>query len=100
MTIQTPETHPGHHTIGRYFKGQGILWYCDSYDTRLGYWMTPVFGERDPKIYGATERINVSERAIDASIHTIHRHDFSDSTFYSCQHPLTPEQREFISTLI
>lgn len=98
--IKTPETDPNHYVIGKYFKGMGILWYCDSYDTQLGYWMTPVFGERDPNIYGKTERINVSERAIDRTIHTIHRDDFGDRPFYYCQHTLTHEQQEFIGKVM
>lgn len=63
--IKTSLTHPIHETIGNFY-GSGlvygiegtVIFYCDSYDARQGYWMTPVSHKN-------TERRNVSIRAID-----------------------------------
>lgn len=70
MTIKTPETHPNHQVVGRFFKasllneaGDNAVFYCDSYDSSIGYWMTQL---SDPE-----NRRNVSERAIGATYHTI-----------------------------
>jgi hypothetical protein len=63
--LVTPETHPGHHTVGQDFLGwDGGRYYCDSYDPRCGYWMTPL-GEP------TRERRNVSERAISRTYHIV-----------------------------
>lgn len=64
--IKTPETHPDHPVVGRYFAGYSLqvedsqVYYCDSYDPRIGYWLTCLKG---------TERKNVSERAIGGTFH-------------------------------
>jgi len=61
--IKTPQTHPDHEVVGKYFGGHSIvfeksqIYFCDSYDPALGYWMTNI----DPKL---NDRRNVSERAI------------------------------------
>lgn len=58
----TPETHPDHDTVGRYFGGYSIrhqrttVYFCESYDPRSG------FNLRD--LADATDLRNVSERAI------------------------------------
>src|SRR5262245_7941462 len=62
--IKTPETHPDHHTVGHFFKSWPHTYYCDSYDPRIGYWMTNV---DDP-----ADRRNVSERAIGRTFHEIY----------------------------
>lgn len=65
--IKTPQTHPGHQVVGHYFGGHSIkhgrttVYFCDSYDTEIGYWMTNV---EDP-----TDRNNVSDRAIGRAYH-------------------------------
>lgn len=60
--IKTPHTHPDHPVVGHLFIGwPGGLYYCDSYDPRIGYWMTP--------IKSGQERRNVSERAIGRTYH-------------------------------
>lgn len=65
--IKTPETHPDHHTVGHYFGGYSIaqngtaIFYCDSYDPRLGYWLT--------NVENAADRKNVSEAAIGRTFH-------------------------------
>lgn len=65
IAIKTPETHPDHHTVGRRFRAwDGNTYYCDSYDPRIGYWMT---NESDP-----ADRRNVSERAIGRTFHEIY----------------------------
>lgn len=61
--VKTPQTHPDHQTVGHFFDAHdGKVYYCDSYDPRIGFWMTPV---------DEGERKNVSERAIDRTYHTI-----------------------------
>lgn len=62
--IITPKTHPDHETVGHNFKGwDGKVYFCDSYDPRIGFWMTEV---------GNTEnRKNVSERAIGRTYHLV-----------------------------
>lgn len=65
--IKTPQTHPDHHTVGHYFGGHSLetntteVYYCDSYDPAIGYWLT---NARNP-----AERKNVSERAIGRTFH-------------------------------
>lgn len=67
QTIKTPQTHPTHETVGSYFQGwSGAIYYCDSYDPRIGFWMTSV---RD-----SADRRNVSERAIGRTFHEMHGH--------------------------
>lgn len=76
--IKTPETHPDHHTVGHYFAGHSYgsnrteIYFCDSYDSSCGYWMTCVTNENE-------ERRNVSERAIDR---TFHRAEDRENHFY------------------
>lgn len=60
--IKTPETHPDHETVGRTFTAwNGERYWCDSYDSRIGFWMTNIDNEGD--------RRNVSERAIGRTFH-------------------------------
>ena len=77
--IQTPETNPDDSVIGQRFKAwcmyehETTIYYCDSYDTRIGYWMT----RHDcPDDHKADEdgkwRRNVSERAIGCTYHKIY----------------------------
>lgn len=69
--IKTPLTDPDHHTVGHYFASgmhPGVIWYCDSWDSRWGYWMRDVESsleyEQDQE---SRYRRNVSERAIRAT---------------------------------
>lgn len=68
-SIKTPQTHPDHHTVGHHFSGTNWervrteIYFCDSYDPCIGYWMTNV---NDPD-----DRKNVSERAIDRTFHRV-----------------------------
>ena len=66
--IKTPETHPDHPVVGHDFSGTNWTdkktsdnYYCDSYDPRIGYWMTGIEIPED--------RRNVSERAINRTFH-------------------------------
>lgn len=62
--IKTPQTHPDHPTVGKYFRGYDqIVYFCDSYDSDIGFWMTPI---------AEGERKNVSERAIGRTFHQIY----------------------------
>jgi hypothetical protein len=67
MQIKTPESHPDHHTVGHYFGGYcnkangTAIYFCDSYDPRIGYWLTNVID--------AADRKNVSEAAIGRTFH-------------------------------
>lgn len=79
-TIITPETHPRHSVVGRDFVGGAFgsgRYYCDSYDPRMGFWLTP----RQPvNLDGvALERINVSERAIGRTFHEVWVDTYDDS---------------------
>lgn len=73
--LKTPETHPDHHTVGKYFCSgwDGVIYYCDSYDPSIGYWMTPI--DVTDKDWRPVERKNVSERAIGRSFHEIWMYD-------------------------
>ncbi len=62
-TVLTPQNAPNHDTVGYVFTFCGHLYFCDSYDPRLGYWMTNVLDEGD--------RRNVSERAIGRTYHAL-----------------------------
>lgn len=67
--LMTPETHPNHETIGRRFKGwDGNIYFCDSYDPDIGFWMTRVDAPEGVE----PRRANVSERAIGRSYHRIY----------------------------
>lgn len=70
--IKTPLTHPDHETVGHCFQGcWGVhtrIFYCDSYDPRIGFWMV--------ELGNPENRRNVSERAIGR---TFHRCDYSFS---------------------
>lgn len=68
--IKTPETHPDHHTVGHYFGGYDYqakattIYFCDSYDPRIGYWLTNLSNPEDRK--------SVSEAAIGRTFHEAH----------------------------
>lgn len=64
--IKTPQTHPDHPVVGRFFKSwsQPNVYYCDSYDPAIGFWMT--------NVADASDRRNVSERAIGRTFHELH----------------------------
>ena len=80
--IKTPETHPDHPVVGHTFAAycpydsKPAVYYCDSYDTKIGYWMRR---EDCPEEHKQDEsgkwRRNVSERAIDRTFHTIYIDD-------------------------
>ena len=60
--IITPENNKTDLCVGRYFKAwDGKTYYCDSYNPRIGYWMTEVDNKENRK--------NVSERAIGRTFH-------------------------------
>jgi len=60
--IITPKDCPDHEVVGHTFIGwNGATFICDSYDPRIGYWMT--------NTDDATDRRNVSERAIGKTFH-------------------------------
>ncbi len=73
--LKTPESHPGHRTIGRTFLAwDGHQYYCDSWESGRGYWMTRV--EAEPELSSNTPskfRRNVSERAIGRNFHLVSR---------------------------
>jgi hypothetical protein len=76
--IMTPKTHPDHDVIGRRFRAWDVyadracVFICDSYDPRIGYWMTR---EDAPEEHKSDEegpwRRNVTERAIGRTFHRI-----------------------------
>lgn len=75
VEIKTPETHPDHQVVGKDFMAwsDGHRYYCDSYDPRIGFWMTRV--DAPPERWNddhSEYRRNVSERAIDRGFNTIH----------------------------
>lgn len=60
--IKAPVTHANHPVVGHYFRNwEGKIYFCDSYDPQLGYWMTDVLDH--------CHRRNVSERAIGRTYH-------------------------------
>jgi hypothetical protein len=81
-----PEQHPDHPVIGRYFiSGMGgAIYYCDSYDPAMGFWMTPAReGDTYHKVISDNGRTNVSERAIGGTFHRIYRDDYKDGPLFS-----------------
>jgi len=61
-TIQAGEGK--HSIVGHYFRRYiGGIYFCDSYDPTCGYWLTNVDDEKD--------KVNVSERAINRTVHEI-----------------------------
>jgi len=62
--ILTPANSPDHWAIGRLWVGwNSQIYYCDSYDPRLGFWMT--------NIADASDRRNISERAPTRTFHEV-----------------------------
>jgi hypothetical protein len=57
-----PKDLPKHHAVGKVFYAyDGQVYYCDSYDPRVDYWMTNVID--------ASDRKPVSPRAINGTFH-------------------------------
>lgn len=84
FAVVTPESHPGHHTVGRRFRGwDGHIYCCDSYDSRIGYWMTREDApEANHQDQSGPWRRNVSERAIGRTYHEV-----------QCRIPFRPGER-------
>lgn len=61
--LVTPLTAAEHPVVGRFFKSAGETFYCDSYDPRIGYWMSCLDSDA---------RRNVSERAIGRTFHEVY----------------------------
>lgn len=74
-TLITPETHPNHPVVGLCFKGwAGQVYFCDSFEFDLGFWMTRVDAPEDRRQDRSGEfRTNVSSRAIGATFHAIYK---------------------------
>ncbi len=59
--IKTALSHPDHPIVGRFWGAHSFkhdktqVYYCDSYDSEIGYWMT--------NIHDHSDRVNISERA-------------------------------------
>jgi hypothetical protein len=100
MSILTPETHPEHDTVGHYFKAHGCIYLCDSYDTTIGYWMTPAFGEEHALTGRKPKRTNVSERAIGRTFHIVHDVGEVGRPNYRCRHRLTDDELEFVLSIL
>lgn len=73
-TTITPQTHPDHPLVGRYFKSWAgptlsgnAIYYCDSFDPAFDFLMTPITRELD-----GCALTPVSPRAIDRTFHTVH----------------------------
>lgn len=63
-TILTPQNSPDHWAIGRLWVGwNSQIYYCDSYDPSMGFWMT--------NIGDAGDRRNISERAPTRTFHEV-----------------------------
>lgn len=99
MELKTPTTDPTHYVIGNYLKGIGgaerdwksEIYWCDSYDPRQGYWLTSLTVEG--------RRINVSERAIDASFHIVwHNNPEKSDSLYCNWGKLQPDEVELIQS--
>jgi hypothetical protein len=71
--LKTPQTDPDHPTIGRRFRAwDGHIYFCDSYDPRIGFWMTREDAPPEHRQDQSGDwRRNVSERAIGATYHRI-----------------------------
>jgi len=71
--IKTPESHPAHRTIGRTFHAwDGHQYYCDSWESGRGYWMTRV--DTQPEVSddaSSPYRRNVSEQAIGRNFYLV-----------------------------
>ncbi|MDF9778902.1 hypothetical protein OKW11_005948 [Pseudomonas baetica] len=71
--VKTPESHPAHRTIGRTFHAwDGHQYYCDSWESGRGYWMTRVDAQSELRDDTPSKfRRNVSERAIGRNFHLV-----------------------------
>lgn len=90
-TIITPKTHPNHHVVGNFLRGWSIhddmaaTYYCDSYDPRIGYWITRT--DTPQEHISDTEgkwRRNISERAISRTYHIIYIDNYGDKSHARC----------------
>ena len=95
LTLYTAQSHPGHWTVGEYFNGHdGFIYYCDSYDPRIGFWMTPVTSTKADEPGPLPERRNVSERAIGRTFHRV-SHWKDQYQFLSYEHLNDASKRLF-----
>lgn len=89
--VLTPKERPNHHVIGRYFRAwDGQVYFCDSYDPRIDYYMTNVLD--------ASLRKDVSTRAPGRTFHEIGTQDrptsvdkVRDVTHYAVDTTAAPE---------
>lgn len=89
-------------TVGQYFKGHGCIYFCDSHVPNMGFWMTPVFGEKHGFTDKPPHRTNVSGAAIGRTFHMIWNHrayDDERGPWFQSQHILSPEERAFMNEL-
>jgi hypothetical protein len=74
--IKTPETDPNHEFIGQTFRGPfgEHLYFCDSWQEGLGFWMTRVDAPEENKAdqFGQWRK-NVSMMAIGKTFHVVHK---------------------------
>ena len=74
MRIDRTNTQEDHPVVGHRFKAwDGHVYFCDSYDPSIGFWMTredaPAEHRQDQN---SKWRRNVSERVIGSTFHRIH----------------------------
>lgn len=71
--LKTPESHPDHPTVGKKFRGLGVVYRCFAYHPRQGFWMRPEPADQFHKWFDrAAEVTCVSERAIGNTYHRIY----------------------------
>jgi hypothetical protein len=87
--IKTFETDPSSPVLGRCYKAHdGHVYFCDSLDPRLGFWMTRVDTPPERRADEDGEyRRNVSGAAIGRTFHEVYR--LAEDT-YSCQYGHVP----------
>lgn len=92
--VLTPKERPNHHAIGRYYRAwDGQVYYCDSYDPRVDYYMTNVLD--------ASHRKDVSPRALGRTFHEIGTQDrprvpwaIRDYSNFAVDTTLSPDEME------
>lgn len=72
--IKTPATNPHHETIGQTFNAwDGNRYWCDSWESNLGFWMTRVDAPPERCADAHSEyRRNVVEHAIGRTFHQVY----------------------------
>lgn len=90
-------------TVGHYFKGHdGCIYFCDSHVPNMGFWMTPMFGDKQKFPDKLPNRRNISGAAIGRTFQMIWNHRSPNDVrgpWFQSQYILSDDERAFMDDL-